>query len=344
VLLAVIALANCAPAMSEQECRTADWYARGADDGRHERSARTIDAYVQACSEHRIRPDAQAWEAGRKDGLARWICSAERGHELGSKGADLDTTCAQRPEGDGVFLRGYARGLKDRARGILADMAALSRQGSGRTYREEGEALTRRHFALQYDLKRTEWLWQKVAGRLSTDTTVDPAPAGVVSDGDQVLVAHLRAGDPEMERSARALAAGGEDVAKRAASQKLASVAQELTSASWRSFRRARLDEESTRHGLSPPPEQVEARIAGERDALLAPVLASMAAIGGGQVIARCLDLAGDESLPLGLRRTALAVLARHVDAGDTATRARASALWERVYGQGASAPAAPRP
>ena len=60
-------------------------------------------------------------------------------------------------------------------------------------------------------------------------------------------------------------------------------------------------------------------------------VLAGMERVGGVDAVAYAFELAENDAAPTKVRQAALAVLAKQVDGRDTAARARASAVWERV-------------
>jgi hypothetical protein len=129
---AAFVLGGCA-SLTEQQCRTADWYAIGERDGRDGYGDGRIDEHAKACAELGIEPDRTSWAAGRADGLARY-CTPRRGYEVGESGGLYGGVCG--PETEPGFLRGYdvGRDLADaRARlttldtelryldGVLAD-------------------------------------------------------------------------------------------------------------------------------------------------------------------------------------------------------------------------------
>src|ERR1700679_782979 len=129
VILGVVALAGCGGAMSERQCRKGDWYEKGTRDGAHGKAPATLATYARACAEFRIRPDAQAWQAGHREGLARY-CTEAHGYDAGKNGSTYQNACAERPREEAAFFSGYGRGLLDRVEELRSDLRRLSEQTS----------------------------------------------------------------------------------------------------------------------------------------------------------------------------------------------------------------------
>ncbi|HUQ73514.1 MAG TPA: DUF2799 domain-containing protein [Burkholderiales bacterium] len=73
----VVLLSACA-SVSESDCRTSNWYARGEQDGlRGDRSL--IDTYVEQCRRFGATPDGQQYHAGWAAGYAEWNRRVSRG-------------------------------------------------------------------------------------------------------------------------------------------------------------------------------------------------------------------------------------------------------------------------
>lgn len=104
--LACLITTGCAT-MSEDQCRMADWYEVGLADGRAGHSDLRLGKHAEACASVGIRPDADAWRAGRRDGLMAY-CTAESGWRIGQTGASYHQVCD--PEGEADFLFGYEIG------------------------------------------------------------------------------------------------------------------------------------------------------------------------------------------------------------------------------------------
>ena len=166
IALLSLALQGCAT-LSERECRDQDWYGIGADDGYDGAPASQIDAHREACAEFGIEPDAEQYEAGRRDGLVQY-CTVTRGFETGRDGSQYRGGC---PAGsDREFLRGY-----DLGRRFYAVEQELQRiNGDLRMYRSQGttpdlsDADQRRLYTrvrdlefersqLEADLRHLEW-------------------------------------------------------------------------------------------------------------------------------------------------------------------------------------------
>jgi hypothetical protein len=331
--LGVAWLSACAEPMSAQECRTANWYARGLDDGMHGVSQDAFSGYARACSDHGVAADPRAWAAGRAAGFAQWVCSERRGYDAGSRGASLETDCAQREQGEGAVLDGYLRGLRDRKVRILNDVAALQSRGSAGMFREQAEAASAQFGQLRFAYYRTLALELEVTARMrggagaSGGADVEAVRVIPWSPADHAALQHLFPGDPG---------------ARRAASMRLEAAGRKLKEAAWRAENRTRLEDIAARRGFKATMEQVEAEIDRVRDEQLAAILAGMEVVGGPRVVAFCFDLAGDPSYAMRLRTAALGVLARHVPEADAAARARGYALWERLHAEAAPQGGAP--
>jgi hypothetical protein len=322
-LLGALVLAGCGGAMSEGQCRKGEWYAHGTKDGLHGRPSSVIGDYAKACAEYHIHPDVEAWETGHREGLDRY-CTDGHGYDAGRLASTYENACAERPEAEAAFFTGYRRGLVDRLHRLQDDARTMSDRLAPITVSHaEADETARRAYMLQFDLSRAAWLLAQVDARQPRGGA--PVATGSPGLGEEVLLAHLLADDPEIAAAARAIAAGGDVAARRAASARLVMAAQTLTSARWREQHRARL-----RSGGAAA-EQIEVQLDRMRNEQLGVTLAAMRAIGGPKVVAYCFGLAEDEYAPLGLRQAALSVLGQHVDGGDAAGRARGAALWERV-------------
>lgn len=106
VVLAAASLAGCAT-LSDEECRYADWYAIGMSDGREGRLDTRLARHAEACEKHGVRPDAEAWRAGWREGILDH-CSAPGGWRVGVAGTSYNGVCPPLLEDD--FMFGYRPG------------------------------------------------------------------------------------------------------------------------------------------------------------------------------------------------------------------------------------------
>jgi hypothetical protein len=104
VLLAF--LAGCA-SLDKDECRTADWYAVGLEDGARGRTVERLGDHRRACAEHGVTPHTGRYLAGRDEGL-KSFCTYERGYSQGRAGQGYAGSCPK--DMAGGFLAGYQRG------------------------------------------------------------------------------------------------------------------------------------------------------------------------------------------------------------------------------------------
>jgi Protein of unknown function (DUF2799) len=103
-LLAVFS--GCAT-MSKSECVEADWYDIGYRDGFNGLPRAQLDRHREACSDHGIVPDREAYYRGRDIGLDAY-CRPERALELGLRGAGYNHVCP--PGMEAEFLTQYQAG------------------------------------------------------------------------------------------------------------------------------------------------------------------------------------------------------------------------------------------
>jgi len=89
-LLAAL-LSGCAT-MSKDECLYVDWRTVGYEDGVAGYNGDRIGQHRKACADHGVRPDFDAYQAGRAAGL-REYCQPENGFRVGSSGATYVGAC-----------------------------------------------------------------------------------------------------------------------------------------------------------------------------------------------------------------------------------------------------------
>lgn len=106
-LAAALSASGCA-SLSEGECRTADWYEIGKNDGRDGRPRERLHEHDQACHEYGIRPDRTAYESGRSAGLTLY-CTPQNGYRQGRLGETYEGVCPLPAERH--FLPAYRDGL-----------------------------------------------------------------------------------------------------------------------------------------------------------------------------------------------------------------------------------------
>lgn len=106
-LLCVAALGAGCATMSEDECRTADWRMIGYEDGAAGASATALGSRREACAEHGVVPDLEAYRQGREEGL-REFCQPRNGYHLGARGGAYAGVCPADLES--AFAAAYDQG------------------------------------------------------------------------------------------------------------------------------------------------------------------------------------------------------------------------------------------
>ena len=103
---ALLMAAGCAT-LDKDECRTADWYAIGLEDGARGRAIERLGDHRRACAKHDVTPNAERYLAGRNEGL-KSFCTPERGYSEGRAGHAYAAGCPEPLAGH--FLGAYQRG------------------------------------------------------------------------------------------------------------------------------------------------------------------------------------------------------------------------------------------
>jgi hypothetical protein len=104
--LVLLTVAACAT-LDKDECRTADWYAIGLEDGARGRAIERLGDHRRACAKHEVAPNAERYLAGRNEGL-KSFCTPERGYSEGRAGRAYAAGCPEPLAGH--FLGAYQRG------------------------------------------------------------------------------------------------------------------------------------------------------------------------------------------------------------------------------------------
>lgn len=92
LLIAFAAVLPGCASLDRDECRSADWYAIGLEDGARGRAVERLGDHRRACAEHGIAPQTDRYLAGREQGL-KTFCTYERGFEHGRSGQRYTGGC-----------------------------------------------------------------------------------------------------------------------------------------------------------------------------------------------------------------------------------------------------------
>lgn len=84
-------LGSCAT-LSEDACRSGDWFSIGAADGAAGRLPGHLAKHAEACAKFGVAPDRATWEAGRQQGLASY-CTPATVYAEGARGRALSPVC-----------------------------------------------------------------------------------------------------------------------------------------------------------------------------------------------------------------------------------------------------------
>jgi uncharacterized membrane protein len=165
LFLAMTGLSGCAT-LSEGECRTADWYEIGRNDGAAGHARDRLHAHAEACSRFGILPDTDSYYSGRDEGLARY-CTPESAYRVGRGGSRYQGVCPT--EAEDAFLAAYRDGRAvygveqelrrvERALDRLENRLASDRLDDEirRSLRQELRSLDREYRSINRELIRVE--------------------------------------------------------------------------------------------------------------------------------------------------------------------------------------------
>jgi len=147
-----IYLSACAT-LNKDECKTANWRVIGYEDGANGYLPSRIGQHRSACAEYGIRPDLDAYNNGRAEGLQQY-CIPANGYKLGLSGNTYNGACSGYNESQ--FL-----GAFDTGKELLQEKNELHRMVREFNNRQEYQ------IDLQNKLEEKENLI--VSGKLSID-------------------------------------------------------------------------------------------------------------------------------------------------------------------------------
>ncbi len=130
LLIATTLLISACATVTKETCNEIDWYQMGYDfgfDGGHNGDISTsfssFQYYDTRCSELGMKGDLEAFEKGKKDGLARF-CTSDRASRHGAKLIDPSSYCKNNfPE----YMGFYIQGVKSQKDGLKSEFSNLTR-------------------------------------------------------------------------------------------------------------------------------------------------------------------------------------------------------------------------
>ena len=106
ILASITVLVSSCSTMNKNECLNADWRTIGYSDGARGYKASRIGEHRSACAEHNIRPDLNAYNSGREEGLNKY-CTPTTGYNKGLSGYRYKGVCSGHNERDFVEALNY---------------------------------------------------------------------------------------------------------------------------------------------------------------------------------------------------------------------------------------------
>ena len=106
IIISSLGLQGCAT-LSQDECKSADWYTIGYEDGLRGHTPVRISDHRKACAGHGVSPDLARYTLGREAGL-EWYCQPRNGFRFGLKGQAYTGVCPAPSEP--AFLQAWSAG------------------------------------------------------------------------------------------------------------------------------------------------------------------------------------------------------------------------------------------
>lgn len=106
ILASITLIASACSTMNKSECLNADWRTIGYGDGSRGYKASRISQHRSACAEYGVRPDLNAYNTGREQGLGQY-CTPTTGYNRGLSGYRYNGVCARHNERDFVVALNY---------------------------------------------------------------------------------------------------------------------------------------------------------------------------------------------------------------------------------------------
>ncbi len=105
-LTLITLLSGCA-SMSPEECKTADWYNVGYQNGLNGNPPSIINSYTEDCNEAGVTPNRAQWKEGFDKGTIIY-CSPDNGYTVGCEGREYYGVCSNKQ-----FLENYQLGRQE---------------------------------------------------------------------------------------------------------------------------------------------------------------------------------------------------------------------------------------
>ena len=106
ILASITFFLSACSTMNKSECLNADWRTIGYGDGTRGYKASRIGDHRSACAEYGVKPDLNAYNSGRDQGLVQY-CTPTTGYNRGLSGYRYNGVCSRHNERDFVEALNY---------------------------------------------------------------------------------------------------------------------------------------------------------------------------------------------------------------------------------------------
>lgn len=90
VLLSIL-LSSCAT-MNQDECLTANWQAKGFEEGSQGQDFQNFNKHLKACAKHGVTANYEQYQKGYQQGITHF-CTPQRGYQLGKNNSPIPNVC-----------------------------------------------------------------------------------------------------------------------------------------------------------------------------------------------------------------------------------------------------------
>ena len=137
LLASITLIVSACSTMNKSECLNADWRTIGYSDGARGYKASRIGEHRSACAEYGVRPDLNAYNSGREQGLVQY-CTPTTGYNRGLSGYRYNGICARHNEIDFVEALDYGLAVYKEVQ-ILKNLKNQHQKEQGYIHRLEDE-------------------------------------------------------------------------------------------------------------------------------------------------------------------------------------------------------------
>lgn len=145
--LSILTLLSGCASMSPDECKTADWYQVGYQDGQQGKNPNIINDYSKDCAEAGVTADHARWKEGFTKGTILY-CSPDNGYQVGLAGKEYYGVCDSKQFVDNYQLGHQQYQVQQRLQEIDNQISVIDGQLSNKPDKDTADRLREQRRAL----------------------------------------------------------------------------------------------------------------------------------------------------------------------------------------------------